>query len=144
MKARSRLKKQTPETVVEVPLSHVSRESSSADTLLQRYFRKLPTLFFSLCGFYAVFYLLNHVPPQYIANILLPHSFFPLLILVFLAVTFAAGFVFLNSRRGFLCALTVVIALFLQLNNALNLTIVAILIVTMVSYEILATLLERS
>lgn len=80
-----------------------------------RYRRHWPTGLIGLLGWVGVYGLLRYVHPTTIATWPLPESYGPLLLAVFVAITFSSAFLLLNTRRGLWLGLLVTIWVSLRL-----------------------------
>jgi hypothetical protein len=85
--------------------------------LAKRYLKFSPTLLPAMLSWGAVGYILTSLPPANIEHWLLPHSYLPLLLPLFLAFFFTASFLLLHSRRGLLAAVAIIVPIWLQLHG---------------------------
>jgi len=67
------------------------------------------------------------VEPNMIKNILLPNTFLPFFISLFLALFFTLAVIFANSRRGLISALAIIFLLILRIHNLGNILNAALL-----------------
>jgi len=107
VKAHSRLKKPVKKTRAQFRIPNLR--------WLKHYFTHLPTLILSLPFYYASYYILNNVYPDQIKNLIIPNTYLPLQLALFIANLFFFSFLFLKTRRGLLTSLMIAIFLFLKL-----------------------------
>lgn len=136
-RAASRLKskpKSKPKSKKAKP-SQQSKHSADAPLikslfrLVVRYLKHLPTLLIGLIFSAVVYLIITRVEPSSIRHVILPNSYLPLLLAVFLACFFIFSFVLLNTRRGFFSALIVMIVLFLRVQQVIFSPLIIIAVV---------------
>lgn len=109
---------------------------------LNNYLSHLPALF--MAGFFYLILVLVmvNIDPQLIKNLILPSTYLPVLLLVFLANFFLLSFIFLNSKRGLFYTTIVTIITFLKFQKVIfEPIILLILVLTIVFFEIFFNLL---
>ncbi len=132
-KARSRLGGSAP-TVADQPISEPKtvalKTAKEKESNHQRHERRvrlsfrphlshLPPLIFAIIGWVVVVYILTKIHPSTIKNLLIPNSYF-LLLIVFLTTNFFTwSFILLNSRRGLVISLGLAAFLFLKLQQVI-------------------------
>ena len=95
----------------------VSKKKHYFKSLFLKYLKHLPTFIFALLFSGTTYLILTRIHPENIKHFLIPNSYLPLLISVFLSSFFLFSFILLNSRRGFLISLLMLIFLFLHLQQ---------------------------
>lgn len=143
MKARSRLKPPFPQDLISVKNEQFKAKRSLVATV-NKYALHSILLLISSPFVYGIFFLVTHYYPTQIENFLIPGTYLPLLFFLFMGALFIASFIFLKTRRGILTAISLVVIVFLKLQNSLSIFALLIIIFFVVSYEIVATLLEKS
>jgi hypothetical protein len=83
--------------------------------LIKLYLTHLLTLIIGLCFTFITYNIFKHISPVSIKHFILPNSYLPLLLPLFLSCFFCLSFVLLNTRRGFLTSLIILILTFLKL-----------------------------
>lgn len=96
-----------------------SRRLASSPSLAgaHKYVRFTPLLLMAALSYSGVAWLVTHIPPERVQNWLLPDSYLPFHIPLFLGNFFLCTFVTLSKRWGILIALTVAWLFFLKLQG---------------------------
>lgn len=149
-RARSRIKtrvkktKSTPIVKNDEQADSVSKKESHLGLTLLKYVKHLPTLVFAFLFFTTTYLILTRIHPESIRHFLIPNSYLPLLISAFLFSFFLFSFILLNSRRGFLISLLVLIFLFLHLQQTeISLKIVFYIVVPIFFIEAIISLIKE-
>lgn len=149
MKAKSRLNLQLleQEKKAQVTASSVKPRSrvlkAEQPAILLKYIKHLPALFASLPFYYAVLHILSKIRPEQIQDFLVPNTYLPLQLPLFIANFFCFSFIFLKSRRGFLLSLFIALNLFLKLQGVLTLLAFFVILAPLLLFEFLATAIDR-
>lgn len=130
-KARSRLS------------AHQIKSLMNQPFVLVRYAKQFQTLFLTLPFYFGVYWHLRYISPAQIRDILVPNSYLPLQIYLFIGNFFLFSFLWLNTRRGFLTSIFIGLTLFFKLQSLLNWWMLLIILAPILVLEILATLLEH-
>jgi len=75
----------------------------------------LPAVLFTLLSWALVAFIIFFVDPVMLRDFLVPGSYLPFFLCLFLAVFLSGSFLFINVRRGFLFSIGVVVYLYLRL-----------------------------
>lgn len=136
-KAKSRLKTtEKPKTREPKPRKSVSGSN--------KYLKHLPTLLLSIPFYLGVYYILANIYPESIEHVILPNTFLPLQLVLFLGNFFFFSYLLLNSRRGLEISLVFGLAMFLKLQGIANyLPLVAVILAIFIIIEAILTLLKR-
>jgi len=142
-KASSRLKSRKANR--SAPAKKVTAVNNSwLSSWLGSYLKHLPTLIMGVIFAYLLYLFLNYTHPSQVKHFLVPNSFLPLLVQVFLSSFFLMSFLFLSSRRGLLVSLWITAMLFLKVQNVI-ITVEVILIIsgTLLMLEIIYLLTKK-
>lgn len=153
-KARSRLKKSpavrsesnSPEFLSRkaVKPPKIRRSPAVPSPTIQRYLRHLPILFFSLIFYGTLIFLTKNYYPDAIRHFILPNTYLPFQLLLFLANWSLFSFIFLHTRRGFLISLILQMLIFLKLQQ---ISVTPVLVLSIVGgitiLEVLLSLSKR-
>lgn len=143
-KAKSRLQNQASYEVR--VLSHEKKERkviSHNSYLITRYVLHLPTLILSIPFYLAVGYIIITIHPSQIRHLLIPNTYLPLQVALFLGNFFFFTFIFLKTRRGFLLSLFASIWLFLQLEFVYTWIHVATIFAFLFLLELVSSYFDR-
>lgn len=88
-------------------------------SLVERYLRYLPTLVLSIPFLLVSYYILTKIPPNQIKDSILPNTYLPLLVAIFLSNLFVWSFILLKTFRGLVISTIITIFLFLKLQQVL-------------------------
>jgi len=142
MKAKSRLQ-----------LRHINRLSAphqgekelqtSKSNIIIKYVRQMPTLLISLPFYVVIYYIFIKIRPDTISHFIIPNTYLPLQIPLFIANFFCLSFIFLNSRRGFLGSLIIALTLFLKLQGVLTISVFIFYFLSIFIFESIATVIDR-
>ncbi len=118
-KAKSRLK---PKQNEPVPSGKRPRRTKKRFSLpvWKRYLNYLPTLVISLPFYGGIYFLLINFYPNQLRNWLLPNTYLPLQLLLFIGNFFFFSFIFLKASYGLLLSLWFGWSLFLKLQPIEN------------------------
>lgn len=117
-KAKSRLKTNKPNS--KKKSIQVRSKTQTGSDLFPRYIRHLPTLLISLPFYAGVYLILTRINPHTIEDFLIPNTYLPLQLVLFLANFFLFSFLLLKSRRGFEVSLLINWGVFLKLQAITN------------------------
>lgn len=118
--------------------------SFSQQTLAKQYFSHLPTLAMAGIFAYLTSLLMHQVHPSQVKHFILPNSYLPLLILVFITTFFLVSWMLLNTRRGFLAALALSLILFLRVQQVvLNPSTILIILSPLLVIEVAVSLINK-
>jgi hypothetical protein len=141
-KARSRLSSNEPPA--DLPTRSPLRSTAARNTHLSSYLRYLPTLILSFPLYGCAYYIVTTFSPQQIRHIILPNTYLPLLLVIFLANGFLFSFFLLKTRRGFLFSALITLLLFLKLQSVIvTWQVVTVLLISFAIIELILTQLER-
>lgn len=104
IRARSRLK------------TTISSTAEDRQRLIKLYLKHFPLLLLSFPGYLLVFWLLHSYYPPELAHWLMPNSYLPLQLPLYVSNMFLFSFLLLNTKAGSLLAMIVSILLFFHLN----------------------------
>lgn len=110
IKASSRIKKKSTKIVD----GNRNRHNSIIFKALKHYFKHLPTLFLSLFFGTLTFYFLKNISPESVRHFIIPNTYLPFLLLIFLTTLFLFSFVFLNTKIGLLLSAMLTTFLFMR------------------------------
>lgn len=96
---------------------HKNLDQLQLQKLASLYTSHLGTLFLGIVFGFLTTSLMRSIKPDIIANLVLPHSYLPFQVGLFSTIFFLSSFLWLNTRRGYLTALTVQSLVFLQLQK---------------------------
>lgn len=86
---------------------------------LKKYLKHLPTLILGLIFSASTYLILTRIEPNQIKNFLLPNSYLPFLISLFMASFFLISYLFLSIRTGLILSSPLIIMAFLKLQNVI-------------------------
>jgi len=133
----------TPEKAQSRLSEHQLKTLTVKPFILIRYAKQLQTLFLSLPFYLGVYWHLRYISPEHIRHILIPNSYLPFQVYLFLGNFFLLSFLFLNVRRGFLVSLGFALSLFFQLQTLLTWQVLVIICLPLLILEIISSLLDR-
>ncbi len=111
--------------------------------ILDAYLFHSPTLIAALVFSGLTYFIATNIEPAQIRNWLLPNTYLPLLLSVFISGFFWFSYILLSSRRGFLLAIAAVIFLFLYLQQTIiTASIVAAILAPILVIEIIVSLIK--
>jgi hypothetical protein len=111
--------------------------------IISAYWQHLPTFVAGLIFAAVTYWFISHINPNQVKHFILPNTYLPLLLLVFLTSFFLSGFIWLNSRRGLMTAVIITILLFLQLQQAIiTSTIILAIVVPLVVIELILSFIK--
>ena len=122
----------TPEKAQSRLSEHQLKTLTVKPFILIRYAKQLQTLFLSLPFYLGVYWHLRYISPEHIRHILIPNSYLPFQV-----------YLFLNVRRGFLVSLGFALSLFFQLQTLLTWQVLVIICLPLLILEIISSLLDR-
>jgi len=132
----------TPVKSKKIP-TKMTKNAAATTHQFSSHVHHLPTLFLALLFYGICIYIFRRVEPAAIQNVLLANSYIPLLFLSGIGHFFFFSFLFLQSRRGLLAALTLTVLLFLRVQQVLSWPIFFAVFLFSVSLEFLLTTIER-
>ena len=139
-KAKSRIKASKSSQ----PKKIKSRSPRPSLELSKKYLKHLPLLVISLPFYAAAYYIFNYIYPTQIQHFLIPNTYLPLQLVLFLGNFFLFSYLFLKTRRGLEISILLGLALFLKLQLITNyLTIAGGLLVILLITEILISWLKK-
>lgn len=115
-KAKSRIKSKSPTQAK----SKLVKSELFMATVLKKYLKHLPLLIISLPFYGLVYYLLTRVHPDKIRHFLIPNTYLPFQLPLFMANFFLFSYLLLNTRRGLELSLLIMLTLFLKLEAITN------------------------
>lgn len=108
------------------------------------HFRYWPLAIVSLPFFGLIGFMMTHVRPSVIQDMLLPNTYLPLLSCVFLAVWFLSCFLLQNIRWGALLSALISLFLFLKLQSVIfTPSLIAALLISFAIIELLLTVVSK-
>ena len=111
--------------------------------LIKLYFTHWPTLIIGLCFTFITYNIFKHVYPLSIKHFVLPNSYLPLLLSLFLSCFFCLSFIFLNTRRSFLISLVILILIFFKLQAVIFTPLIILsAILPLLALEIILSLIS--
>jgi len=111
--------------------------------LIKLYLTHWPTLIIGLCFTFITYNIFKHVYPLSIKHFVLPNSYLPLLLSLFLSCFFCLSFIFLNTRRGFLISLVILILIFFKLQAVIFTPLIILsAILPLLALEIILSLIS--
>jgi len=145
-KARSRLttsvETQPVQSIVE-PIQ-IKKKKKTSVYFLKNYLSHLPALFMAVFFYVILVLTMLNINPELIKDFILPSTYLPVLVLVFLANFFLFSFIFLNSRRGLFYTSILAIIIFLKFQKVIfDPIILLLLVLTIVFFEVFFNLLQK-
>jgi hypothetical protein len=145
-KARSRLttrvETQPVQSIVE-PIQ-IKKKKKQTVYFLKNYLSHLPALFMAVFFYIILVLTMVNINPDLIKDFILPSTYLPVLVVVFLANFFLLSFIFLNSKRGLFYTSLLTIVIFLKFQKVIfEPIILLILVLTVVFFEVLFNLLQK-
>ena len=126
-------------------VSSQKKNASHQTSWLKGYITHLPTFLLCLVSGYLTYLFISNVSPESVRHFLLPNTYLPLIVLVFITIFFLFSFLLLNSRRGMFAANYISLLLFLALNQVIiDWRLVILLLVPFVTIEIILSLIIQS
>jgi hypothetical protein len=112
--------------------------------LLKKYFKYLPIFLLAVITGYFLWLFVKHVDPDAVKHFILPNSYLPFLIIIFIFCFLLCSFLLLNSRQGLLISLAIISLLFLRLQQVMiNPWLVIIIILPLITLEMVLSLIKK-
>lgn len=122
--------KKTEESLSDQPLPSKNAKnklSHFSHPVFKAYLLHLPTFILSLPFWISIWYIFTRVEPSSIESFLLPNTYLPLLLCIFLAVGLTLSYLTLNSKLGFLLSFYLGMFLFFKLQHIeINLSLIGV------------------
>jgi len=140
IKGKSRLKQQpvelTNKIAVEPFKDFTQAKKKETSGRLVKYLQHLPTLILGIFFYIILFFIFNNFDPDLLKNIILPNSYLAVLLIFFIANFFLFSFIFLNSIRGFIYSLFILLIIFFKIQNVVfDGILLSILILSILLFE---------
>lgn len=138
-KAKSRIKT-TKKTKLKIKVS----KPQFSLKLPKKYLKHLLLLFLSIPFYAGAYYIFTYIHPVKIQHFLIPNTYLPLQLVLFLGNFFLFSYLLLNTRRGFELSFFLMLTLFLKLQLITNYVSVATgLLIIMLIIELAISLLKK-
>ncbi len=85
--------------------------------IIKKYLNHLPTLILAIILWLTTVFFLREISPDSVKHFILPNSYLPFLVLIFLSSLFSLSFIFLNRRIGYLLSIAITTYLFLKIQQ---------------------------
>jgi len=116
--------------------------NSVSSSWLKGYLTHLPTLFFAFVSCYLTYLFVINISPETVRHFILPNTYLPLIILVFISSFFLSSYILLNSRRGLFTASYLSLLTFLAVQQViLDWRVIGILLIPFLVIETILSLI---
>jgi hypothetical protein len=145
-KAKSRLTTITQDKPVHPVIDSVAVKTKRKKEkfFLAKHFNHLPALFMAFFFYVILGIVVVNIDPSLVKDLILPSTYLPVLILVFVANFFLLSFLLLNSKRGLFYSSLITLITFLKFQNVIfELSILLILVLIAIFFELLFNIFRK-